>query len=320
MRNFPRYIFTGIGVIILFVSATPAWALVAIPGIPAPMPLVGNGNSLTALRVKTSVSAFALGELGGSVVSTDGNNETETLFTEDYDDTLHLGHGATAQSGDVFVTAAVDGTAGFGVLRGSASVINTVGPTNGFFHANANVVVEFLDVFTAIDNNLANLNFIIDYAVDGSVNSVPLGSASAKSEVWIFPFGPFPQPGANILGNNYRLETQAAGSAPFVTHVGDLTSDGSVIFAPGQYWMCGRVELTAARVADSPNQFGFQGHSGADFSHTITLAITPGPATPNARFTTISGYNYAPPPEPTTWTLLGLGLPALFGISRPRRR
>jgi hypothetical protein len=320
MRTSFRYIFTGISITILFVSATPAVALVVLPGIPDPLPAVGNGNSLSALRVKTSGSTFAWGELAGSTVSRDGFNETETLFTEDYHDTAALSHTATSASGGVHVLSLANGSAGFGKLRGSALAFNTLDNTVGFFDVTTSVAVEFLDVFTVAAGGGPKPNFKVQWSVDGSATSVPLGSASADTQLWMFPFGPFPQPGANFSGIAYHSDTRLPGSAPFVIDIGDTNPEtGAVIFAPGRYWIYGRVDLFATRVADSPNQFGFQGASSADFLDTITLSITPDESTPDATFTTNSGYDYAPLPEPATWTLLGLGLPALFGLSRPRR-
>ena len=303
-------------------SATEVpWAL------PAPLPDVGLGNPFSALRVTVngSVSGINTSQSPPFVVIPvlDSANEQKTEFSTNVAHETRLGANLSAPSETGISDSTMVGVAGYGKLRAIASTTYAAGTSrsmNG--SADARVVVEFLDVITFTDDGNASNKWEWNWPVSGSVSEFRLapplssgGAGFARARSWLFDFGPLPAP------NRFTIDALAYGDVQYATNLAapSVFNLGSFIPDPGgAYWVYGRLDASASFYVNLGFNLGNGGTASADFSHTAELFLTPAADNPGARFSSVSGYGYAPVPLPASVALDSVGLVALFGLVRRR--
>ncbi len=306
-REVPRAASPLAAAMLLFASllATPVTAeTVLVPWLPNALPAVGFGNPLSALRVRTSGSAYArssdislccLGDAGSF-------SESETFFIEpgDYEQSIEFTELAAARHGDVSATSIAVSQAEFGKLRAAAIASNTAG---GYSSSGAESVLEFLDVFSLYPGQVPSFSAVWD--VHGQVSAIPgQGGARAFGQLWMFPFGPLPQPFAMFQAQYYSSSYFEPGKTRLVEVLGSTKN-----LPPGSsYWVYGRLSVEASRVNDQIVEWGNAGTSFAEFRDTAEFFFTPDPGTPADSYTTASGFIYPTIPEPASAGMLAIGL------------
>lgn len=313
------------GVVVLCVGvcgvtlASPGHALEVLPGIPLGFDVsLFNGTGALGYSMSGAVSAS---DFVGSqpVTAADGFSAQDRLFAQPpfgFDTRLVRTLGADAQSGEAEALAQGTISAGFGTLRAAATA---AGGGLGRYEAQANVTVSFIDLVqvNAAGEDL-ELKFDITWKVDGVVSAVPgTGSASARAELWIFPFDILPRPGAQFLGSSYRLSAWTPGKVDD-TAIGNFS--GPEVVPGARFWVVGALTVGTTsfkRCCAEVEQFFVS--STANFLDTAELFIDP---SPGASLTAASGKDYRTPvpvPEPSILVTLGAGL-VVIGLIRWRRR
>jgi hypothetical protein len=88
--------------------------------------------------------------------------------------------------------------------------------------------------------------------------------------------------------------------------------DNGLLFFPGdRYWVLGQLTVSSIARGGSIMQTAppHTMETVADLYHTVHFVLEPDPSTPDVKFVSASGFNYAAPvPEPATWGLFLVGL------------
>jgi hypothetical protein len=273
--------------------ARSAHALDVLPGIPSALPAVGvPPNGLSAVRYSMGGGVTVLGPVPPATLAADGFSDGSTQYPTSYDTTIQKTLGAGAESGSANGTAVGNASAGFGTLRASA----VASGGGGYVVATSAVTVSFIDLIQVDGVGGIRYNFDIKWKTDGTVSAmVGEGSATALAQLWLFPFGTWPQPGQPFFGQSYRSSRWEIGQ------VNGSIGTSKDLPAGARFWVYGQLEVTAARGEPSGTSVETPFSTArADFMDTVQLFIDPGAGSPDASVTSVSGWDYATPvPEPS---------------------
>jgi hypothetical protein len=230
-------------------------------------------------------------------------------------------------AGSVAAVAPPASPTAFAEFRALSQVARLSGFTHvkiedGVSSANTEVYMQFMDVIRIGTSGMLDFKWAVSGTVDEErlpFTSENFASSSARAEFFVWPFGTVPTAGLPFNFTNYgRSAIQPDGD----THLLPATLSYP---AGSRWWVLGQMTVRSAAIGNdllralAPETLESTGR----LDHTAQLFIDPNPATPDATYTSLSGFDYhtAAIPEASRWWmfLAGLGLLGLrFRRSRQR--
>jgi hypothetical protein len=312
-------------------------AATVIPPLSFSIPGLGAGpgkDGIVASQVITSGSAqiLYLDHPGspGLTAQVDSFPEPTTL-REFSGDIVSTEKKAVVSANGTSASAESTGSAQPGTLR--AKAVARIGRPDLSSTASAitSTSVAFVDVLKVGDNgNPTSVDDRVDYnislAVGGSLgfsSQFASGSASARAQVWLFPFGDFgvlPPPGSSINGQYYESASALLNQGGSETNANLTLGTFDRLEPDSFYWIFGILEVNASVEYNNLPLLETTASARADYSSTVHLFIDPSPTNPGASYTTASGLSYLTPvPEPSSAILVTLGM-ATLGVNFRARK
>jgi hypothetical protein len=288
-------------------------------------------NGITASQVITSGSTQILYLDPGSSCPTCLSSQVDTFaepttLREYGPDVVAADKRAFVSANEVSALAESTGSAEPGTLRARAIARIHRRDLTGRGDASVSTSAAFVDVLTVGDNGNphgadSGVDFRIELAMGGLLGfSSPFafGHATARAQVWLFPFesGVLPPPGISINGQYYQSGLQLLSSDGTSTNPTLTLGTFDRLEPNSRYWIFAILEVQANVEHTNIALPVTDASARADFFGTVHLFIDPSPNNPGATYTTASGLSYLTPlaavPEPSLAVLWLFGL-ALVG-------